>query len=109
MVLRNDHYAYRVIWSEDDHEYVGLCAEFPSLSWLSSTPESVLKGIRDVVARAVKDMKDRGEEIPEPIALKRFSGKFMVRLTPDSHRQLTLQAAEADVSLNRLVSSILSH
>ena len=109
MALRNDHYAYRVIWSEDDHEYVGLCAEFPSLSWLYSTPESVLKGIRDVVARAVKDMKDRGEEIPEPIALKRFSGKFMVRLTPDSHRQLTLQAAEADVSLNRLVSSILSH
>ena len=109
MTLRNDHYTYRVTWSEDDHEYVGLCAEFPSLSWLSSTPESALKGIRDVVAHVVKDMKARGEEIPEPIALKHFSGKFMVRLTPDSHRQLTLQAAEARVSLNRLVSSILSH
>ena len=109
MTLRNDHYTYRVTWSENDHEYIGLCAEFPSLSWLSSTPESALKGIRDVVAHVVKDMKARSEKIPEPIALKRFSGKFMVRLTPDSHRQLTLQAAEARVSLNRLVSSILSH
>jgi predicted HicB family RNase H-like nuclease len=109
MTLRNDHYTYRVTWSEDDHEYVGLCAEFPGLSWLSSTPESALKGIRDVVAHVVKDMKATGEEMPEPIALRRFSGKFMVRLTPDSHRQLALQAAEAHVSLNRLVSSMLSH
>lgn len=109
MSLKNDHYTYRVTWSEDDHEYVGLCVEFPSLSWLSSTPESALKGIRDVVAHIVKDMKAKKEEIPDPIALKRFSGKFMVRVTPDSHRQLALQAAEAGVSLNRLVSFILSH
>lgn len=109
MTLRNDHYTYRVTWSEDDHEYVGLCAEFPSLSWLSSTPESTLKGIRDVVAHVVKDMETKSEELPEPIALKHFSGKFLVRLTPDSHRQLTLQAAEAGVSLNRLVSSMLNH
>ena len=95
MILKNDHYTYRVTWSEDDHEYVGLCVEFPSLSWLSSTPESALKGVRDVVAHVVKDMKARDEEIPEPIALKHFSGKFMVRLIPDSHRQLALQAAEA--------------
>ena len=109
MTLRNDCYTYRVTWSENDHEYIGLCAEFPSLSWLSSTPESALKGIRDVVAYVAKDMKARGEEIPEPIALKHFSGKFMVRVTPDSHRQLALQAAKAGVSLNRLVSFMLSH
>ena len=109
MTLRNDHYTYRVTWSEDDHEYVGLCAEFPSLSWLSSTPESALEGIRNVVAHVVKDMKAKDEKIPEPIAVKHFSGKFMVRLTPDSHRQLALQATEAGVSLNRLVSFILSH
>jgi hypothetical protein len=39
MALKNDRYTYRVTWSEDDSEYVGLCAEFPSLSWLSKTPE----------------------------------------------------------------------
>ena len=29
-----DHYTYRVTWSAEDDEHVGLCAEFPSLSWL---------------------------------------------------------------------------
>lgn len=37
--VRNDRYTYRVTWSEDDQEYLGLCAEFPSLSWLSSSPK----------------------------------------------------------------------
>jgi predicted HicB family RNase H-like nuclease len=108
MPLKNDRYTYRVTWSEDDNEYVGLCAEFASLSWLASTPEAALKGIRKVVEDVVKDMRENGEEVPEPIASRRYSGKFMVRVPPEVHRNLAIKAAEAGVSLNRLASSKLS-
>jgi predicted HicB family RNase H-like nuclease len=108
MALKDDRYTYRVTWSEEDKEYVGLCAEFPSLSWLASTPEAALKGIREVVAGVVKDMKDNDETLPEPIASRQYSGKFMVRVPPDVHRKLAVQAAEAGVSLNRLASSKLA-
>jgi predicted HicB family RNase H-like nuclease len=108
MTLKDDRYTYRMTWSEDDKEYVGLCAEFPSLSWLARTPEAALKGIRKVVAQVVKDMRQRREPVPEPIASRRYSGKFMVRVPPDVHRNLAIQAAEAGVSLNRLASSKLS-
>jgi len=107
--IRNDHYTYRVTWSKDDQEYVGLCAEFPSLSWLSSSPEAALRGIRGVVADVVADMKRSGEAIPEPLASRKFSGKFMVRVPPEVHRDLTVQAAEAGVSLNRLATVKLAH
>lgn len=107
-MLQNDRYTYRVTWSEKDNEYVGLCAEFPSLSWLESSPEAALKGIRQVVAEAVSDMKANGESVPEPIALKKYSGKFMVRIPPELHRRLAIEAAEAGVSLNRLASERLS-
>ncbi|RLE29187.1 MAG: toxin-antitoxin system HicB family antitoxin [Acidobacteria bacterium] len=99
-----DHYTYRVTWSDEDHEYVGLCAEFQSLSWLAPTPEEAFSGIRTVVANVVSDMKDGDEPIPEPLAGRRFSGKFMVRVPPDLHRNLAVQAAEAGVSLNRLAT-----
>ena len=101
-------YTYRVTWSEDDNEYVGLCAEFPSLSWLAKTPEAALKGIRKVVADIVVDMQSTGETVPDPIAGKHYSGKFMVRIPPEIHRKLAIQAAESGVSLNRLASSKLS-
>jgi predicted HicB family RNase H-like nuclease len=108
VALKNDWYTYRVTWSEDDEEYVGLCAEFPSLSWLATTPEKALAGIRKIVAEVVKEMGTSGEKVPQPIACKSYSGKFMVRVPPDVHRKLAIQAAEAGVSLNRVISSKLS-
>jgi predicted HicB family RNase H-like nuclease len=108
MAQKNDKYTYRVTWSEDDNEYVGLCAEFPSLSWIADSPEKALKGIRKLVANILLDMVTNDEPIPEPIACKHYSGKFMVRVPPDIHRKLVLQAAESGVSLNRIASSKLS-
>jgi predicted HicB family RNase H-like nuclease len=107
MIPEHDRYSYRVTWSEEDSEHVGLCVEFPSLSWMAKTPEAALRGIRRVVSEVVTDLEAEGEEVPQPIALKRFSGRFMVRLPPEQHRRLALQAAEAGVSLNRLASAKL--
>ncbi|MEW6444245.1 MAG: toxin-antitoxin system HicB family antitoxin [bacterium] len=108
MTLKNDRYTYRVTWSEEDQEYVGLAAEFPSLSWMARTPEGALRGIRRVVAEAVRDMQETGENTPEPLACKAFSGKFMVRVPPEVHRSLAIQAVESGVSLNRIASTKLS-
>ena len=104
----SDHYTYRVIWSEEDSQCVGLCAEFPSLSWLAPSPEEALHGIHKTVDDIVKDMKANGERMPEPISSRQYSGKFMVRVPPEVHRKLAVEAAEEDVSLNRLVSAKLS-
>ena len=106
--MNTRHYTYRVIWSEEDREFVGLCAEFPSLSWLAPKMEDALKGIARVVAAAVKDIHKSGEDAPAPIGARRYSGKFVVRITPERHRLLAVQAAEAGVSLNRLVNDRLA-
>ncbi len=108
MVLDIDKYTYRVMWSEEDEEFVGTCAEFPSLSWLKSTPEAALKGIRSLVKSVVQDMKENGEKVPEPISSRKYSGKFMVRVPPEVHRHLAVEAAESGVSLNRLASTKLA-
>lgn len=93
-------YTYRVIWSAEDQEFVGLCAEFPPLSWLAEDQEEALRGIVALVKDTVADMETSGETVPSPLALQRYSGKFQVRTTPEVHRQLAMEAAEAGVSLN---------
>ncbi|HXR38992.1 MAG TPA: toxin-antitoxin system HicB family antitoxin [Terracidiphilus sp.] len=106
--MKTDHYTYRVTWSAEDGEHVGLCVEFPSLSWLAATPEAALAGIRKVVRGVVRDMKASGETLPAPLAEKHYSGAFRVRIPPQVHRSLALQAAEQGISLNRLASAKLS-
>ena len=71
--LKNDRYTYRVTWSEDDEQYVGLCAEFPSLSWLADSQQAALKGIGSLVADVVDDMEKSHEPIPVSLALNKFS------------------------------------
>ena len=102
-------YTYRIIWSEEDQEFVGLCAEFPSLSWLATGPDDALKGIRSLVNDCIEDMVVSGEDIPTPISTRQYSGKFIVRVPPEVHRNLVLEATEAGVSLNRIISARLAN
>lgn len=106
--MNNDRYTYRVTWSPEDGEYIGQCAEFPSLSWLASTPEAALSGIRKVIAQVIADMAAMGETAPAPFSERRYSGEFRVRIPPSVHRTLAIQAAEQRVSLNRLASAKLA-
>ena len=108
MVPESEKYTYRVLWSEEDNEFIGLCAEFPSLSWLASTSEKALKGICSVVKDCIADMSKSDEELPLTSS-SRKCGKFMVRVPPEVHRHLAIEAAEAGVSLNRIASAKLVH
>ena len=98
------HYIYRVEWSPEDQEYVGLCSEFPSLSWLAKSDDEAFSGIRALVA----DMERNGETIPEPLVDRAYSGKILFRTTAEMHRRLAIRAAESRVSLNRYLNGKLT-
>ncbi len=106
--MNPEHYAYRVVWSEEDGEYVGLCAEYPSLSHLDKNQSAALRGIVTLVGGVMEDLEESGEPIPQPLSGRRYSGKFQVRIPPQQHRILAMRAAEEGVSLNRYVSARLT-
>ena len=106
-MVNYQHYTYRVTWSAEDAEYVALCAEFPSLSFLSETQEEALRGIIHLVQEVVKDLSVEGDPIPTPFSERFYTGKFQLRIPPDLHREMVIKAAEAGVSLNRYISAKL--
>ena len=108
-MIEAKHYAYRVVWSGDDGEYVATVAEFPSLSWLDVDQGKALRSLVKLVEGVIVDLASSNEPVPTPLAERRFSGKFNVRVPESLHRDLVLDAAEEGVSLNRLVSDRLAH
>lgn len=106
--METPHYTYRVSWSPEDQEFVGTVVEFPSLSWLDASEDAAFGGIRRLVSEVVRDMHQRGETPPTALADKKYTGKFQVRVTPDRHRELAIQAALHGVSMNRLVNDKLA-
>lgn len=105
---RVERYTYRVVWSEEDQEFVGLCVEFSSLSWLDRSQPRALAGIVRLVGEVVTDMRRAHEPVPVPITTRPYRGEFRVRIPPHLHRRLAIEAAEANVSLNRFVSAKLA-
>ena len=61
--MDSKQYTYRVKWSAEDNGYVGLCAEFPSLSWLDADQSKAFSGIEELVA----DMISNNEKVPTPL------------------------------------------
>ncbi|MDO4241269.1 MAG: type II toxin-antitoxin system HicB family antitoxin [Microbacteriaceae bacterium] len=103
-----DKYTYQVFWSEDDDAYVATVAEFPSLSWLAARRQDAESGLLDLVTEVVSDMAECGEEIPEPLGVRSYSGRFNVRISPSLHRRLAITAKSEGVSLNALVNQKLA-
>ena len=103
-----DRYTYRVAWSEEEQEFMGLCAEFALLSHFDETPEKALVGIRDLVAFSVDWLREEGKPVPEPLSTRKYSGTITLRIPPDTHRALAMDAAEAGVSMNRLAAERLT-
>jgi predicted HicB family RNase H-like nuclease len=98
-----DHYTYRIAWLAKDEDYIATVVEFPSLSWIADTRETALKGLTSVVEEVLQDLLAEGEVIPAPWDERIFSGKFNLRLGPDLHKKVALDAAERNESLNTYV------
>lgn len=103
-----DQYTYRVSWSPEDEAYVATVAELRSLSWLDNDAATAFVCVQQLARDVVDDLLNNGEDVPDPLAARSYSGKFMVRVPPEVHRSLALQAAEQGVSLNRLAGARLA-
>ena len=97
------HYTYRVVWSTEDGDFVATVAEFPSLSWLAASQVEALQGLEALLAEVVDDMQAEGEDIPEPLSERSYSGKFNLRLGEKLHREVALRASEENLSINQWV------
>ena len=97
------HYTYRVAWSVEDDEFVATVVEFPSLSWLAPSQIGALEGLEALLSSVIADMQQQGEDVPEPISERSYSGKFNLRLGEKLHRDIALRAAEENLSINQWV------
>ncbi|MBU6347987.1 MAG: type II toxin-antitoxin system HicB family antitoxin [Actinomycetales bacterium] len=103
-----DHYTYRISWLSADKEFVATVVEFPSLSWCAKTRSGALSGITSLVEEVLQDLMSANEEIPEPWDERKFSGKLNLRLGPELHKKVALEAAEQNESINTYIIKQLS-
>lgn len=103
MIGAMTEYTYRAQWSYEDRWYKGLCLEFPNLSANAFTAHEAIAAVEKMVAEEVAMIRAADDTPPRSLSDHRYSGKFMVRVSPSLHARLVVEAAEQGVSLNQWV------
>jgi antitoxin HicB len=80
--------------------------DFPGIVTGGYSVEEALKNAQEALEITMETMKKHKVPLPEPKT--RFSGQFNVRVPRDLHRELVRKAEEEGVSLNALVTYLLS-
>lgn len=106
---QDDRFGYSVFWWSEDRMWIAQSVEFPSLSGVGETPDEALKEAQEVVRASVQSLEEDGEPVPQPVATREYKGKIALRIAPDTHRLVALQAAEAGLSINQYLSRLIDH
>ncbi len=96
----SDHYLKIVEWSQEDNCYVGTCPGLMLGGVHGENEAEVYKELCDVVEEWIEVYKKDGEELPETTAGKDYSGRFVLRVGKDIHKELAISALREGESLN---------
>jgi predicted HicB family RNase H-like nuclease len=96
-------YTYRAMWSPNDQSYVGTCLEFPGLRGRAQTAAEAIAAVEKLVNEDVAAAVGTGWTPPESLTDREYSGRFLLRVSPELHAHLAVEAAERRVSLNQWV------
>ena len=101
-------YPKMVEWSDEDGCFVGTCPGLMYGGIHGQDEAKVYAELCEAVEEVLEILEKDGHTLPEPLAGKKFSGKFVVRLEPALHRRLALKARVAGESVNSFVTKTLA-
>ena len=97
-----------VEWSDEDNCYIGSAPPIIGQCCHASTEAEVVRQLQVIVEEWVEILLRDGKPLPAPGAGRTFSGKFLVRVTPEIHQKVALKAMARGESLNQFVSETLA-
>jgi antitoxin HicB len=91
-----------------DGTFFAQVVELPGCMTEGADEHEALRNLREAQALWLESEIARGATVPEPRALRKYSGKFTVRTSPLVHRLAAETAGRLGVSLNEFASEALA-
>ena len=97
---KSDGYLKIVEWSEEDRCYIGRCPGLMLGGVHGDNEAEVYRELCRVVEEWIEIYERDGEPLPPETAGKEYSGKFVLRVGKDLHKELAINALRNGESLN---------
>ena len=96
-------------WSDEDDCFVGSAVPLIGQCCHGKTPVEVAAQLEEIVADLCADVVAGKLPVPSFDDRKTYSGKFVVRVTPELHRTASLKAQARRESLNKFVGDAIAN
>lgn len=106
--MKDYPYLINIFWSEEDQIYMAEVPELEGCITYCKSPEEAVHQAADAIKSWIQTAKKLKHPIPQPVTKRRVSGKFNVRIPKQLHKSLIVKSAQEGVSLNHLVTTLLS-
>jgi predicted HicB family RNase H-like nuclease len=104
MIMKLQGYIARIDYDEDEKAFRGKVANIrDSIVFVGKTVEELEKDFAEQLKFYFKVCKKRGKEPDRP-----YSGQFVLRVDPETHRALAVAADRENKSLNRWAAEALA-
>ena len=103
----SDRYLKIVEWSDEDGCYVGTCPGLMLGGVHGDDEAKVYADLCRVVEEWIAIHEQDGAPLPPATAGRDYSGKFVVRVGENLHRELAIHALREGVSLNSYCAKVL--
>ncbi len=100
-------YQVNIAFDPRDSLYIARVPELEGCHTHGNTPEQALKHAQEAIELWLETAKKRGGDIPEPLSRRIFSGKFVLRTSPNLHAALAQEAAQHGKSLNEMIVELI--
>jgi predicted HicB family RNase H-like nuclease len=107
MKKKSDAYLKVVEWSEEDQCYIGTCPGLMFGGVHGDAEKEVYERLCQVVDEWISQAESDGIVLPEATANKKYSGRFVLRVSEDIHKALWIRAAQGGESLNSYCKKVL--
>jgi predicted HicB family RNase H-like nuclease len=96
----SDQYLKIVEWSEEDGCYIGSCPGLMLGGIHGDDEAKVYRELCQAVEEWISIMEKDGDPLPSATAQKEYSGKFVLRVGKELHKELAIDAIRHGESLN---------
>ncbi|HXF50509.1 MAG TPA: type II toxin-antitoxin system HicB family antitoxin [Dehalococcoidia bacterium] len=93
---------------DPDGGFIAEVLELPGCVSQGETPDEAFDNLNDAMAGYIASLLDRGYSIPEPVGVKEYSGRFLLRISSELHRSAAMRAMREGVSLNQWIAQAIS-
>jgi predicted RNase H-like HicB family nuclease len=100
-------YQVNIAFDPRDSIYVARVPELENCHTHGTSPEEALKNAKEAIELWIETAEKRRQPIPAPTSRKKFSGKFVLRTSPELHAALAKKALQSGKSMNELAEEIL--